>query len=153
MAKLNGCLQVILIVSVSFLVLYLLQGITTGNLLQKKTNEAEEEGIKENMSSYHQNEDFQETDNTSLIPENTSLSPYELLPYDSTSSETKDLGDVSFLPTPERFVGVNTISSSLRNANLQLRSEPPNPQTMVCPWMQSTIKPDLERKPLEGCGY
>jgi len=49
--------------------------------------------------------------------------------------------------------GINTVGSSLRNANLQLRSEPPNPQTQVSPWMNSTIEPDLMRTPLElGCG-
>ena len=46
-------------------------------------------------------------------------------------------------------VGVNTIGSSLRNANLQLRSEPPNPQVAVGPWQQSTISPDLNRRPME----
>jgi hypothetical protein len=51
-------------------------------------------------------------------------------------------------------VGVNTVGQSLRNANQQLRSEPPNPQVEVSPWMTSTIGPDLGRKPLEegeGC--
>ena len=51
-------------------------------------------------------------------------------------------------------VGVNTVGQSLRNANLQLRSEPPNPQVDVSPWMNTTIGPDLVRKPLEdgeGC--
>lgn len=43
-------------------------------------------------------------------------------------------------------------SQSLRNANRQLRSDPPNPQDTVCPWMQSTIVPD-KRRPLEiGAG-
>jgi hypothetical protein len=46
-------------------------------------------------------------------------------------------------------VGINTVGQSNRNANLQLRSEPPNPQMSVSPWMQSTIEPDLARKPLE----
>ena len=51
-------------------------------------------------------------------------------------------------------VGVNTIGQSLRNANRQLRSEPPNPQVQVSPWMMSSIGPDLLRRPLEdgeGC--
>ena len=51
-------------------------------------------------------------------------------------------------------VGVNTIGQSLRNANQQLRSEPPNPQVQVSPWMISSIGPDLLRRPLEdgeGC--
>ena len=51
-------------------------------------------------------------------------------------------------------VGVNTIGQSLRNANRQLRAEPPNPQVQVSPWMMSSIGPDLLRRPLEdgeGC--
>ena len=46
-------------------------------------------------------------------------------------------------------IGINTIGSSLRNANLQIRSECPNPQNVVCPWNQSTIGPDLTRRPLD----
>ena len=51
-------------------------------------------------------------------------------------------------------VGVNTVGQSLKNANRQLRAEPPNPQVNVSPWMNTTIGPDLLRKPLEdgGCG-
>ena len=44
---------------------------------------------------------------------------------------------------------IGTQSQSLRNGNLQLRSEPANPQTMVCPWSQSTINPDANRPQLE----
>ena len=47
-----------------------------------------------------------------------------------------------------RHIGVGTVGSSLRNANLQLRAEPPNPQNQVSPWMNTTIGPDLKRKPL-----
>jgi len=35
---------------------------------------------------------------------------------------------------------------------MQIRSEPPNPQKKVGPWMQSTIEPDLGRKALEVGG-
>jgi hypothetical protein len=52
-------------------------------------------------------------------------------------------------------IGVNTVGQSLRNANLQLRSEPPNPQVNVSPWQNTTIGPDLIRRPLEiaeSCG-
>ena len=48
-----------------------------------------------------------------------------------------------------RHVGVNTIGQSLRNANLQLRSEPANPQVQVSPWMNTTIDKDLTRRNLE----
>ena len=45
-------------------------------------------------------------------------------------------------------MGINTVGTSLRNANLGLRAEPANPQTQVGPWMQTTIAPDTIRKPL-----
>ena len=40
-------------------------------------------------------------------------------------------------------VGVNTVGQSLRNANLNLRAEPPNPRVAVSPWLNSTIDTDL----------
>jgi len=55
---------------------------------------------------------------------------------------------------PEHLVGINTVGQSLRNANRQLRSEPPNPQVKVSPWLQTTIEPDTNRRPMEiggGC--
>ena len=45
--------------------------------------------------------------------------------------------------------GINTQGCSMRNSNRGLRSEPPNPQVQVSPWQQSTICPDLYRKPLD----
>ena len=50
-------------------------------------------------------------------------------------------------------IGINTVGQTLRNANLQLRSEPPCPQVRVSPWLQATIEPDVSRKPFEigGC--
>ena len=46
-------------------------------------------------------------------------------------------------------VGINTVGTSLRNANLQLRSEPQNPRMSVGPWNQSTISGDTMRRNLE----
>ena len=50
-------------------------------------------------------------------------------------------------------IGVNTTGQTLRNSNLGLRSEPPNPQMKVSPWNQTTIEPDTNRRGLEigGC--
>lgn len=83
------------------------------------------------------------------------LQPKELLPgdYESSWKEVAPnnpgaLEDQNLLEAGYH-VGVNTVGQSLRNANLQLRSEPPNPQVKVSPWMQSTIDPDANRKPLE----
>jgi hypothetical protein len=35
---------------------------------------------------------------------------------------------------------IGSQSTTLRNANLQIRSEPPNPRANVGPWLQSTIE-------------
>ena len=81
--------------------------------------------------------------------------PNDLLPNDVNSQWSKlnpngnsELANVNLLKAGF-YNGIDTIGSTLRNANLQVRSEPPNPTTMVSPWMQSTIEPDLMRVPLE----
>jgi len=56
---------------------------------------------------------------------------------------------INFLSSPKQIVGVDTKGQSNRNANYGLRSEPPNPQVVVSPWLQSTIDPDGMRRPLE----
>jgi len=87
------------------------------------------------------------------------LTPEELLPQDSANEWAKanpsgagSLKDRNFLQAGHN-IGINTVGQTLRNANLQLRSEPPNPQVKVSPWQQSTIEPDVNRAPLEigGC--
>lgn len=63
-----------------------------------------------------------------------------------------ELQNVNLLKAGQ-LAGIDTVGSTLRNANLQVRSEPANPRTSVSPWMNSTIEPDLMRLPLEiGCG-
>lgn len=83
------------------------------------------------------------------------LTPAELLPLDQTSiyAEQNPMGPGSlkgknFL-SAGALIGVNTVGQSLRNANLQLRSEPPNPQVPVSIFMNSTISPDISHRPLE----
>ena len=87
------------------------------------------------------------------------MTPSELLPGDANSKWAQsvpagqgELGDQNFL-TSGHHVGVNTVGQTLRNANRQLRSEPPNPQVKVSPWLQTTIEADTNRRPLEigGC--
>ena len=76
------------------------------------------------------------------------LNPADLLPNDSNS----ELGQMNFLNASAQIKSIDTVGSSLRNANLQVRSEPPNPQKNVSPWLNTTIEPDLMRQPLEiGC--
>ena len=87
------------------------------------------------------------------------LNPEELLPQDNANvwaqanpSGEGSLKDRNFLQAGHH-IGVNTVGQTLRNANMQLRSEPPNPQVKVSPWLQTTIEPDVNRKPMEigGC--
>jgi hypothetical protein len=46
-------------------------------------------------------------------------------------------------------IGLDTIGQTMKNANLQLRSDPIIPKANVGPWNQSTIEPDIMRVPLE----
>ena len=49
-------------------------------------------------------------------------------------------------------IGLDTIGQTLKNPNLQLRSDPIIPKQEVGPWNQSTYEPDYGRIPLE-VGY
>lgn len=86
--------------------------------------------------------------------DNNTLNSEQLLPSVSQYSEINPStnGDVNTnsLLNAGHHIGVNTTGCSLRNANRGLRSEPPNPQVTVSPWMQTTICPDLHRKTLDG---
>ena len=85
--------------------------------------------------------------------------PADLLPRDSNnqwgSLNPAGSGDLQGqnLLSATFLTGIDTIGNTMKNANLQLRSEPPNPQLNVGPWNQSTFAPDLMRTPLElGAG-
>lgn len=109
-----------------------------------------------------QNEVFASTDSKTSMPglptscaKPTIQNPSELLPKDTNSewaqlnpSGKGDIANVNLLKAGYH-IGIDTVGQSLRNANLQVRSEPPNPQVNVGPWMQTTIEPDFMRPPLE----
>lgn len=83
------------------------------------------------------------------------LTSADLLPKDTDSTWAQSvpatngaLSDQNFL-NAGYHIGVNTVGQSLRNANRQLRSDPPCPRRQVSPWMQSTIEADTNRRPLE----
>lgn len=88
------------------------------------------------------------------------LTADELLPKDAANSTWAqvnpagqgDVKDQNFL-TAGYMLGVDTQGQSLRNPNLQLRSDPPNPQYRVSIWNQTTMEPDINRRPMEigGC--
>jgi hypothetical protein len=81
--------------------------------------------------------------------------PAELLPKDVNSQWAQlnpqgkgEVANINHLRAGY-LIGVDSIGGSLRNPNLQIRSEPPNPQLNVGPWNQSTITPDFQRPALE----
>ena len=75
------------------------------------------------------------------------LEPDDLLPRNAATQFAQEnpsagvIGDQNFLDAGYH-IGVNTVGQTLRNANRQVRSEPPNPQVKVSPWLQATIGPD-----------
>jgi hypothetical protein len=83
------------------------------------------------------------------------INPADLMPLSDPNSQwaqanpsgSGDLQGKNFL-SAGALVGVNTVGQSLRNANYQLRADPPCPQGQW-PIMQSTIQPDLSRRSLE----
>ena len=83
------------------------------------------------------------------------LTPSELLPKDPNSvwaqqnpMGTGSLKGKNFL-SAGALIGINTVGQTLRNANYQLRSEPPNPQVPVSVFNVPTIEPDVNRRSLE----
>ena len=73
----------------------------------------------------------------------TIQNPGELLPKDANSqwnelnpSGKGELANINLLKAVYH-IGIDTIGQTLRNANLQIRSEPPNPQLNVGPWTVS----------------
>lgn len=85
-----------------------------------------------------------------------SLTSKDLLPVDAADSKFANVAPSTggsimdgALLNAGMHVGVNSTSGSLRNANLQLRSEPANPSVVPGPWNLSTITSDTNRKVLE----
>lgn len=86
------------------------------------------------------------------------LTSADLLPLDANSKWAElnpqcsgDLQDQNYL-TAGYHIGINTVGQSMRNANLDLRAAPPNPQLPVSPWGISTIEPDAKPMGLSDVG-
>jgi len=83
--------------------------------------------------------------------------PQDLLPKDMNSQwsalnpAAMNHGDILMpdLLQAGYHIGLDTIGQTLRNPNLQLRSDPIITKSDVGPWNHSTIEPDYARVPLE----
>lgn len=124
-----------------------------GNELKTQPG-AKKEGFAD-LASYEGPADFASVDAPAGCYPRDQLTPSELLPLDQNSiwAQQNPMGPGSlkgknFL-SAGALIGVNTVGQSLRNANLQIRSEPPNPQIPVSIFLQSTIGPDISHRPLE----
>jgi len=96
---------------------------------------------------------------SSNVPENFKkqqvTNPADLLPKDSNSewgalnpAGAGELTGVNLLKSGHHS-GIDTKGSSLRNSNLQLRDEPPNPRAVVSPWGNSVLDTHQARRSLE----
>ena len=81
--------------------------------------------------------------------------PSDLLPHD-VNSQWGELNTLSrnSVNTPDLLqagyhIGLDTVGQTLRNANLQERSDPIIAKSDIGPWNQSTIEPDFGRTPME----
>ena len=92
--------------------------------------------------------------------EKTVANPSDLLPADANSQwaalNPVNMNQGSILNgdmlQAGYHIGLDSIGQSMKNANLQLRSDPIIPKQEVGPWNQSTYEPDNSRIPLE-VGY
>jgi len=82
--------------------------------------------------------------------------PKDLLPADENSQwaalnpSTANKGDMMpDLLKAGQHIGLDTVGQSLRNANLQLRSDPVISKGDTGPWNQTTMEADYGRVPLE----
>lgn len=83
--------------------------------------------------------------------------PSDLLPSDENSKFAElnpNAANADSVMTPDLLqagyhIGLDTVGQTLRNANLQLRSDPVISKKDIGPWMNSTIEPDMARTPLE----
>ena len=83
------------------------------------------------------------------------LKAEQLLPLDNNTQFSQlnpqgagPLGGISLL-NAGHHLGIDTKGSSMRNSNLQIRSEPVIPIATVGPWNMSTIEPNVMRPILE----
>lgn len=82
-----------------------------------------------------------------LLPSDKSRMFEDMFPENGGGSG--HLFDQSEFISPSHSIGINTMGQSRRNSNQQLRSDPLNPQIPVSPWNNSTITPDINRRPFE----
>jgi hypothetical protein len=84
------------------------------------------------------------------------LSAEDLLPKDAANSKWATVAPAgqgavtdSNLLTAGYLIGVNTVGETLKNSNMQLRSDPPIERLNIGPWQMSTIEKSPNRRQFE----
>lgn len=136
----------------------------TGNVmenLQTGDNTNSEEVVNEYINDNDVNNEQNavpnvNVNNVELQDEKITLTADDLLPANSEPVFNHPVTPST--EVTEQFLDaggiIGMMSQTLRNPNYDLRCAPANPKVDVGPWMQSTIDPDITRKPLEdeSCG-
>jgi hypothetical protein len=78
-----------------------------------------------------------------LLPKDANSDWAHLNPIDQSNPQMPDMLQAGY------HIGLDTIGQTMKNANLQLRSDPVIPKKDVGPWNNSTYEPDMLRQPLE----
>lgn len=81
----------------------------------------------------------------------TSLLPKPEIPGQKSwdvNAPNNILANQNFLSATQQ-IGVDTVLGSLRNPSYDIRNDIPNPINVVSPWNQTTILPNLEKRPLD----
>lgn len=81
----------------------------------------------------------------------TSLLPSPMIPGQQTwniNSPDNILANQNFLSSVQQ-IGVDTTMGSRRNSSWDIRNNIPNMISVVSPWNNSTLLPDLEKRPLD----
>lgn len=160
----------ILMTFIGLYVLYMLfnyfgdKGSVGSEMMEMNTNRAYQKQQNESQMGPQPaldgaNEVYSSADSAQMMPSACNMpqpqNPADLLPNDTNSQWAQlnpagkgDLANINLLKAGYH-IGIDTIGQTLRNANQQIRSEPPNPQVNVGPWNLSTIEPDFMRPPLE----
>ena len=78
-----------------------------------------------------------------LLPTDVNSQWASLNPSSQNNPQTPDLLQAGY------HIGLDTVGQTMKNPNLQLRSDPIIVNTLNSPWNNSTVEPDLLRQPLE----
>jgi len=148
---------VILIVFLILMAALVMYANGKSNVLDKMEDGTEEKEKEEQTEQAKPAADDEKKSSPSGYTAKDVATPKDLLPSDENSQwaalnpSTANKGDMVLpdLLKAGQHIGVDTVGQSLRNANLQLRSDPVITKADAGPWNQSTIEGDFNRVPLE----